>query len=119
LNAPSGVAVDAVGKLIVANAGSNSITVYPDAAGNNGDFPADVEIIGASTTLSLPAQIAVNRSNTLVELFVANSNGGNVPIFSDLGARTGNIAPSRNINGASTTLTVAGAVTGIALDSTR
>jgi hypothetical protein len=111
--------VDAVGKLIVANSNGNSITIYPDAAGGNGDVPAAVEITGASTTLNFPAQIAVNRSNTLVELFVANSNGGNVPIFSDLGAKTGNIAPSRNINGAATTLTVAGAVTGIALDPTR
>lgn len=119
LNAPSGVTVDAVGKLIVSNANGNSITIYSDAAGGDGDLPADVEIFGASTTLDGPAQIAVNRSNTLVELFVANSNGGNVPIFSDLGAQPGNIAPSRNINGTNTKLTVGGAVTGIALDPTR
>jgi hypothetical protein len=119
MNGPSGVAVDAVGKLIVLNQGGNSITIYPDAAGGDGDVPAAAEIAGASTTLSLPFQLAVNRSNTLVEAFVANSNGGNVPIFSDLGARAGNIAPSRNIHGTATTLTLAGAPTGIALDPTR
>ena len=119
MNQPSGVAVEAVGNLVALNQGSNSITVYPNAGAGTGDIPAAVEIFGANTTLSLPFQLAVNRSNTLVEAFVANSNGGNVPIFSDLGSKTGNIAPSRNINGAATTLSATGAPTGIALDPTR
>lgn len=119
LNQPVGIAVDAVGKLIVSNLGGKSITVYPSAAGADADVPAQVEITGASTTLSSPAQIAVNNSDVLVELFVANIDGGNVPIFSDLGATTGNIAPSRNITGPATSLTTTGAATGIALDPNR
>jgi hypothetical protein len=119
LNQPVGIAVDAVGKLIVSNLGSKSITVYPNAAGADADVPEQVEITGASTTLSSPAQIAVNGSDVLVELFVANTDGGNVPIFSDLGANTGNIAPSRNITGPATSLSATGAATGIALDPNR
>jgi hypothetical protein len=116
LSTPSGVAIDAVGKLIVSNSSGNSITVYVNAGALNGNIPPAALISGANTTLSGPAQIAVNRSNTLVELFVANPNGPNVPIFSNLGGTAGNIAPSRNISGAATSLALPG---GITLDTTR
>jgi hypothetical protein len=118
LNQPVGVAVDAVGKLIVDNKGSNAITVYVNGAAITGNVSPAVVISGANTTLNAPEQIAVNNSSTLVELFVANSGGGNVPIFSDLGSKPGNIAPSRNINGSATGLSVSG-VRGITLDTTR
>jgi len=118
LNQPSGVAVDAVNKLIVGNAGGNSITIYINAGAASGNVAPSVVIAGANTTLNVPAQIAVNKSNTLVEAFVANSGGANVPAFSDLGSKSGNVAPSRDIAGSSTTLTVAG-VKGITLDTTR
>lgn len=117
LDQPSGVGVDAVGKLVVANAGG-SITVYVNAAATSGNIAPSVTISGASTTLSAPSQIAVNKSTTLVEVFLAKLNGGNVPVFSDLGAKQGNIAPTRNITGAATGLTAAG-VRGITLDTTR
>ena len=113
LNQPSGIAIDALGKLIVSNKGSNSITIYVNAAATQGNTPPQANIAGASTTLNAPGQIAVNNSNTLVELFVCNSSGGNVPIFSDLGAKAGNISPSRNIQ-----LSTIG-ISGITLDSTR
>lgn len=116
LNQPSGIGIDAVGKLIVSNSGNNSITVYANAAAANGALVPVIILSGANTTLNLPSQIAVNRSNTRVEVFAANVNSGNVPIFSDLGATSGNIAPSRNITGASTGLTGAH---GITLDTTR
>jgi hypothetical protein len=116
LSAPSGVAVDALNRLIVSNASSNSILVFVNAGAINANTPPSAVISGANTTLSGPAQIAVNRSTTLVELFVANPNGPNVPIFSNLGGTAGNIAPSRNISGAATTLALPG---GITLDSTR
>jgi len=116
LSQPSGVAIDAVGKLIVSNASGNSITVYVNAGAISGNVPPAVTISGANTTLSGPAQIAVNKSSTLVEVFVANTNSSNVPIYSNLGATSGNVSPSRNIVGASTSLSLPG---GIALDTTR
>jgi DNA-binding beta-propeller fold protein YncE len=117
LNQPAGVAVDPVGKLVVDNA-DGSIVIFVNAAAATGNAAPQVTISGANTTLNNPAQIAVNNSSSLVELFVANFGGGNVPIFSDLGSKTGNIAPSRNINGAATGLSVSG-VRGITLDTTR
>lgn len=116
LNQPSGIAIDAVNKLIISNAGGNSITVYANAGAINGNIPPQVAISGANTTLAAPAQIAANKSTTLVEVFIANPNGTNVPIFSNLGGTQGNIAPSRNIVGASTNLSLPG---GITLDTTR
>lgn len=113
LNQPSGIAIDALGKLIVSNKGSSSITVYVNAAGSQGNVPPQANIFGSSTTLNAPEQIAVNNSNTLVELFVCNSGGGNVPIFSDLGSKSGNITPNRNIQLSAT------GISGITLDSTR
>lgn len=113
LNQPSGIAVDALGRLIVSNKGNSSITVYVNAAATKGDVPPQTMLIGSSTTLNAPGQIAVNNSTTLVELFVGNSSGGNVPIFSDLGAKSNNVTPSRNIQ-----LSTPG-VSGITLDSTR
>ena len=118
LNHPSGIAIDAVGKLIVSNKGSSSITVYPNAAAANNNQSPIVTIQGASTTLNGPGQIAVNGSTTLVELFVANPGGGNIPIYSDLGAHNGNVAPSRNVQGSSTGISASG-ISGITLDSTR
>lgn len=118
LHQPSGIAVDAVNKLIVSNAGSNTITVYINAGASNGNASPAFVITGASTTLNGPSQIAVNRSSTPVELFVANSSGANVPIFSDLGSKSGNINPSRNLTGSNTTFSTGG-VHGIALDTTR
>ena len=117
LNQPTGIAVDAVGKLIVDNA-NGSIIIFVNAAAATGNAAPQVIISGANTTLNNPAQIAVNDSTSLVELFVANFGGGNVPIFSDLGSKSGNIAPSRNINGSATGLSVSG-VRGITLDTTR
>ncbi|HET9183277.1 MAG TPA: hypothetical protein VFP59_14160 [Candidatus Angelobacter sp.] len=122
LNQPSGIAIDALGKLIISNKGTtstnSSITIYVNAAGAQGNIPPQVTITGAGTTLNAAGQIAVNNSSTLVELFVANVAGGNVPIFSDLGAKSGNVSPSRNINGSATGLSASG-IGGITLDSNR
>jgi hypothetical protein len=117
LNQPAGVAVDPVGKLVVDNA-DGSIIIFVNAAATAGNTAPQVTISGGNTTLNNPAQIVVNNSSSLVELFVAIFGGGNVPIFSDLGSKSGNIAPSRNINGTATGLSVSG-VRGIALDTTR
>jgi hypothetical protein len=117
LNQPTGVAVDSVGKLIVSNAGSSTISVWVNAAAVNGNVAPQFSISGANTTLNAPDQIAVNKT-TPVEIFVANSAAANIPVFSNLGATSGNIQPSRNIVGGSTGLSNTG-VRGVALDTTR
>jgi hypothetical protein len=115
LNQPSGVGVDSPGKLVVANAGSNSITVYVNAMAVNGNTAPAFVISGSNTTLNSPAQIAVNKSSTKVEVFIANTNGNNIPIYSDLGSVSNNVAPSRNISGSS----LLSLPVGVALDTTR
>jgi flagellar capping protein FliD len=98
-------------------AGSNSINVYVNAAAINLNTAPVVQITGSNTTLSSPAQIAVNKSNTKVEVFIANTGGSNIPVYSDLGSASasGNATPSRNISGASSLVLPVG----IALDTTR
>ena len=117
LNQPSGIAIDAVGKLIVSNKGNSSITVYPNAASANNNQSPVVTILGSSTTLNGPGQIAVNNSTSLVELYVSNPGGDNIPVFSDLGAQGNNVPPSRNISGTATGFS--SGISGITLDSTR
>lgn len=117
LSQPSGLALDIHGNLVVANAGTSTITEYVNAANINGNQAPQVVISGTNTTLNNPGQIALNKSSSLVELFTANTNGNNIVIYSDLGSTSasGNATPSRNINGsANLTLPV-----GVALDTTR
>ena len=118
LNQPSGIAIDAVGKLIISNKGSSSITIYPNATSATNNASPAVTISGSGSTLNGPGQITVNNSTSLVELFVANPGGGNIPIFSDLGAQSNDVPPSRNISGNATGFSTA-AISGITLDSTR
>jgi 6-phosphogluconolactonase (cycloisomerase 2 family) len=123
LDHPEGVQVDAVGRLVVANNNSGTITIYANAATVNGNVAPSSAITSNTTSglfLSGPSQIVTTTGN---ELYVADGIVGGVPIFAGINAANGNLTPSRNIAGSNTTLSRSsgGAATarGIALDSTR
>src|SRR6266571_871530 len=96
LNAPWGVALDAVGKVYVANANGNSVTVY--AAGANGDATPVATIFGGTTGLSFPTAVAVDASGRLyvangvansITVYAAGANGDATPVATILGGTTG------------------------------
>ena len=109
---PTGVALDASGKIYVANAGTGSgkpdtVTVYP--SGSNADV-APIATIGGSTSengasidgLSDPQAIAVSPDGTI---FVANGTSGyqshgSITVYAP--NATGEVRPIRTISGTKT-----------------
>lgn len=115
---PEGLALDNTGRLIVSNASGPSITIYANAATANGNITPTATIAGANTQLVGPNQILLNPVPSGGDLYVADSVGGKVLIFSNVAGANGNTTPTRTIGGAGTGL-VANAVNGVALDTTR
>ena len=122
LATPDGIQIDGGGRLVVSNASttSPSITIYNNAATANANLAPAAEISGSNTKFGVPSQIVVDTTG-LGTLYNADPGVGRVAIFSNLSSATGteNIAPNRIIFGPGTTLTVAGAPHGVALDRTR
>jgi hypothetical protein len=104
---PSGLSLDSVGRLYVANRVNNTVTVY--APGSDGNVGPLRVIIGAATGLDDPTGLVVTSGNIL---HVANNGSGTVTSYASGAA--GNAAPMRTISGAATGLTAPG---GIAADS--
>ncbi|MGC2696167.1 MAG: hypothetical protein WA738_10280 [Candidatus Angelobacter sp.] len=115
---PSGIQVDGLGRLVISNTASASMTIYPNAAGANGNIAPAAEIVGSNTGFSSPDQIILNTAGT-GSVYNADPGAARVAIFGNLSTATGNIAPTRTITGPSTTLTTAGRPVGVALDITR
>jgi len=118
LATPGGLQVDGSGRLVVSNASPASITIYTNAAIANGNIAPVAEIKGSNTGFSVPDQIVVNPSGTGT-LYNADPGAARVAIYANFSTANGNIAPTRSINGANTTLTVGGQPVGVALDNTR
>jgi hypothetical protein len=117
---PAGLRIDSNGRLVVSNASPPSVTIYTGAATVSGNVAPVATITGGSTAFTQPAQLAMRSvGGTTDELYVADA-AGKVLIFANLSAANGNIAPTRNISGASTGLgngTAAGPVVlGVAID---
>ncbi|MGO9060794.1 MAG: hypothetical protein ACLQU2_25945 [Candidatus Binataceae bacterium] len=112
LDIPANDAVDAAGRVLVANISSSPSTsdsVLIFAAGASGNV-APVAIIGRDaggdkTELSFPTGIAVDSAQ---RIYVANGGGSNVLIFA-VGAK-GNVAPAALLGGATTKITAPTAV---------
>jgi hypothetical protein len=120
LSSPAGLRIDSNGRLVVSNASSPDITIYTGAATVNGNVAPVATISGGSTGFTQTSQITVRPvGSTSDELYVADT-AGKVLIFANLSAATGNIAPTRNISGASTGLgngtSATAVVRGVAID---
>jgi 6-phosphogluconolactonase (cycloisomerase 2 family) len=116
---PGALQVDGAGRLVVSNASPASITAYANAAIANGNIAPVAEISGSNTGFSVPDQIAVNPSGTGT-LYNADPGAARIAIFTNLTTTaSGNITPTRSINGTATTLTTGGQPVGVALDNTR
>ena len=99
LNAPFGIALDAGGRLYVANLDSDSITVY--AAGATGNATPTATIAGSNTGLNNPIGIAVDAAG---RLYVTNFNSGNFGIVIYAAGASGNATPTAIIAGSNTGL---------------
>jgi sugar lactone lactonase YvrE len=104
LSAPTGVAFDGAGELVVSNSGNGSITIYSQGASGNAT-PARV-LMGATTTIAFPGPISADASGKIY-----SSNFPNRLLVFAAGAN-GNTAPAQTI-----TATGMSTITGIAVDS--
>ena len=95
-----------------------SITTYSNASVATGDVVPVTNITGGNTRLQSPQQIALNRSVSNGELYVADPLAAGILVFTNMSTTTGNVAPARVIIGSNTGLT-ASAINGMALDPTR
>jgi hypothetical protein len=110
--------IDGSGRLVVSNPSPPSITIYNGAATANGNIAPAITINGSNTGFNTPNQIVLDTTGTGT-LYVADPGSGTIAIFSNFSTASGNIAPTRVISGASTTLGPTGLNSGIALDVTR
>ena len=117
LGTPDGLAIDGGGRLVVSNANPPSITFYNAATATGNATPA-ATISGSSTGLVGPNQIVVDTFGSGT-LYVADANAAKILIFGNLSTANGNLAPTRSISGAATTLSTTASNAGIALDTTR
>jgi hypothetical protein len=109
---PTGIAVDSLGRIYVADPGTGSVFVYP--VGSNANTAPTATISGSNTGLEFPIGIALDSDNNI---YVTDGNLS-VLIFPPIGSSTGllNEAPTATISGSNTGLTNP---QGIALDSSR
>ncbi len=103
LNSPQGVALDASGRIYVANQaiGANSIAVFAaNPSGTMNETPVAV-IAGAATGLNNPQGVALDASG---RVYVANNAGNAITIYAASPVGTLNEAPLATISGSNTTL---------------
>jgi sugar lactone lactonase YvrE len=101
LSNPNGVALDASGRIYVADYGSNTITIYAAYTGAAlGNVAPLAKIVGAATGLLTPTGVSVDATG---RIYVANYNSGGagtVTLYAAYtGAALGNVAPLASITG--------------------
>ncbi|HOO15985.1 MAG: hypothetical protein KBH81_08980 [Phycisphaerae bacterium] len=100
VNIPTAVVIENTGTLLVYNAGTPSITGYPDAltlVTIDGDRPPTRVIQGAATNLVGPAAMAYDAANDV--LFVADADTDVINVFANASLPfSGNVAPTRVID---------------------
>ena len=117
LGSPSGLQIDGSGRLVVCNTSPPSITVY-NAASANGNTSPLATVSGINTGLVSPNQIAFDTT-ARDTLYVADPGSGKILVFTGFISANGNLAPTRIISGAATTLSATGLNSGVALDVSR
>ncbi len=90
------------GLLYVANTQNNSILRFDNATTLEGDVAPVATIQGALTRLSAPQYLFLDVSND--RLYVANSGQSAILVFDNVSTLDGNVAPTRFLEGANTTL---------------
>ena len=121
LFAPSGLALDGAGRLVVSNAGSTpGVTIYSNPTVAGGNILPDTIIAGANTGFAAPSQIALAPSSANGELFIADVTAQKIFIYNNASNLRGNIsaAPDASISGANTGFSGVN-IAGMALDPTR
>jgi hypothetical protein len=81
---------------------ANAILRFDNAFTATGNVAPAATISGAVTTLNIPQYLTVDTVND--RLFVANLGSSSILVFDSISTKTGNIAPSRTIAGATTAL---------------
>jgi beta-lactam-binding protein with PASTA domain len=108
LNAPFGVALDANGKIYVANISQNSmpsITVYPATPSGTLNEAPIATIAGTDTGLNAPTSVAVDANG----LIYVGNGGGSVTVYDANPDGTLNETPIATITGSNTGLSTADA----------
>jgi hypothetical protein len=118
LAGPVGLQIDTSGRLVVSNSLAPSITVYGAAASASGNVTPAAAIIGSNTGFVSPNQIAFDTT-ARDTLYVADPGSGKIAVFTSFSIANGNLAPTRIIGGAATTLSATGQNSGVALDVSR
>jgi DNA-binding beta-propeller fold protein YncE len=85
---------------------------YNSALTANGNIAPSLTISGAATSLAAPSRLLLDAASD--RLFVANPGSSSILVFEAASTRSGNVAPTRIISGASTLLS---APSDLALDA--
>ena len=93
--------------IYIANQGGSNVTAYDitTPATVNGNIPPNANLAGGQTQLAGPVDNVVDKDGALL---VLNANNKSVTVYANalnLGTVNGNIAPTRNVQGAATLLT--------------
>ncbi|HEY4716138.1 MAG TPA: Ig-like domain-containing protein [bacterium] len=103
LNAPNGIWIDSASdRLYISSQGNVSLLVFNNASTVTGNIAPARTITGANTLLDWNRELWLDSASD--KLYVTNCAGNNILVFNNASIATGNIAPSRNISGGSTTL---------------
>ncbi len=89
-------------RLYIPNWNGNNILVFNNASTANGNIPPNRNIVGALTTFNEPTGIWLDAASDT--LYVANFGANSILVFNNASTTNGNVAPSRTISGAATTL---------------
>ena len=89
-------------RLYVANVGAASIGIFDNASTANGNIAPSRTIVGASTGLTRPSGMWYDSASDT--LYVSDQTGNSVVVFANVSTLNGNVAPTRTISGANTTL---------------